>query len=304
MAVTQNGTPNMSVNVAAGRAFVRAGNASSLAAGTYAVMNDATVNVAISAADPTNPRIDLVVVQVRDTNYGEAASDVRFFVIAGTPAAVPAVPALTSAPNCLVLAQVAVAAATSSIVTDKRMWATAKGGIIPIPTFTDAPTGAALEENTWIYERDAERVRVYDGTGWVIMAEPMQTYTVTGTNVTPGGGSASGSYHRSNGWVEVEIIQNFGATAPAMGTGPYWNLPVSAEATYPNTLFEGWATFYDASGSPYGGAVICRTAGTIEPRYVGANGVLTQWTAALPIAAANNDFVRIVARYRMTTRYS
>ncbi len=171
-AVTQNGTPNMSVNVAAGRALIRSGNASSVAAGVFVVMNDATVNVAISAADPTNPRIDLVVVQVRDTNYGEAASDVRITVVTGTPAAVPAVPALTSYPNALVLAQIAVAAADTSIVTgditDKRTYAAAVGGQ-QWCTSTTRPTGVALRDGLEIYELDTRRRYRYQSTAaaWV-----------------------------------------------------------------------------------------------------------------------------------------
>lgn len=167
LAVTQNGTPNMSVNVAAGRALIRSGNASSIAAGVYAVMNDATVNVAISAADPTNPRIDLVVIQVRDTNYGEAANDVRITVVTGTPAASPVAPALTSFPNAVVLAQVAVAAATTTIVTgnitDRRPFAAALGGA-QWCTSTTRPTGVALRDGLEIYELDTRRRYVYQST--------------------------------------------------------------------------------------------------------------------------------------------
>lgn len=155
--VAQNGTPNMSVNIAAGRALVRAGNASSILAGAWPVLNDATVNVAIAASDPTNPRIDLVCVQVRDTNYGEAASDDRFFVVTGTPGAVPAVPSLAATPNALVLAQVAVAAVSTTVlnaaITDKRTFATALGGIQRALS-AQMPSGASLYNGLGIWNPD------------------------------------------------------------------------------------------------------------------------------------------------------
>lgn len=187
LAVTQNGTPNMSVNVAAGRAFIRSGNASSIAAATYAAMNDATVNVAISAADPTNPRIDLVVIQVRDTNYGEAASDARLTVVTGTPAASPAVPALTSFPNSLVLAQVAVAAAVTTItnanITDKRTRAHALGGFAVEPT-AQVPTGVSLQVGQPLFNTTTKKASIYDDTAAAFV--PLQAAEMGYAQITTG----------------------------------------------------------------------------------------------------------------------
>lgn len=178
LSVTQNGTPNMSVNVAAGRAIIRSGGASSLLAGSYTFLNDGTVNLAIAAADATNPRRDLVVAQVRDTNYGEAASDARLVVVTGTPAASPADPALTSFPNALVLARVAVAAGATSIttanITDLRTYAVTVGGTAWC-TSTTRPSGASLRDGLRIYELDTRRTYVYNSTSaaWVSANEPI-----------------------------------------------------------------------------------------------------------------------------------
>lgn len=121
LAVTANGTPNMSVNVAKGEALV-AGTAT-VDQGTYYVFNDATVNLAVSAADATNPRIDLVVAKVTDTLSD--ADTWSLAVVAGTPAASPVAP--TPPANSITLAQVAVAANATSItsgnITDKRGFA-------------------------------------------------------------------------------------------------------------------------------------------------------------------------------------
>lgn len=222
LAVSQNGTPNMSVNVAAGRAFIRSGNASSIAAGTYAAMNDAVVNVAISAADPTNPRIDLVVLQVRDTNYGEAASDARLTVVTGTPAASPAVPALTAFPNALVLAQVAVGAAVSSIltanITDKRTRATGLGGVL-VCTSTTQPTGASLYDGLVIWLTDTKSMWVYNAAlpGFVPFVGVWTNYTPTFTNVT--GGTPAGRWQYLGAkTMAFQAVVGAGGTATAGGT--------------------------------------------------------------------------------------
>jgi hypothetical protein len=133
-AVTQNGTPNMSVNVAAGGAFIR--GTQNANQGAYHVWNDGTVNLPISAADVTNGRRDLVIAQVRDSAYSGADDDARITVVTGTPAAVPADPSLASFPNALVLARITVAAGDTAIntadITDLRPVANQIG---KIPTF-------------------------------------------------------------------------------------------------------------------------------------------------------------------------
>lgn len=111
-AVTQNGTPNMSVNVASGFALV-AGTQNPPVQGTYNVYNDATTNLAIAASNPTNPRIDVVALVVDDAYYGSSNNTPYLGVITGTPGGSPSVPAVPS--NALVLAHVYVGAGVSSI---------------------------------------------------------------------------------------------------------------------------------------------------------------------------------------------
>jgi hypothetical protein len=113
LAVAQNGTPNMSVLVAAGSAFIRGTQAASQ--GVYHSFNDASTNLTIAAANATNPRRDLIVLQIRDAAYSGAVRDARLLVVTGTPAASPVDPSLSSTPNALVLARVRVAAAATSI---------------------------------------------------------------------------------------------------------------------------------------------------------------------------------------------
>ena len=115
-AVSEKGTPDMSVDVAAGIAFVTGDQ--SLAQGVYAITNDAPVNVSITTADGTNARYDLVCVQVRDDDEdGGGNNDARLMVVDGTPAGTPADPTIPD--GCLVLARVIVDASVASIVDGK-----------------------------------------------------------------------------------------------------------------------------------------------------------------------------------------
>lgn len=124
LAVTANGTPNMSVNVAAGAAFIK-GSLATLQ-GMYHAFNDATLNVTIAASDPTNPRNDLVVAEIRDNDYGGGGfNDFRLRVVTGTPAGSPVDPATPA--NALVLARVRVDASVASIVAGKITDLRAKG---------------------------------------------------------------------------------------------------------------------------------------------------------------------------------
>lgn len=131
----KSGTPNMSVDVAAGAAFVLGTNQTYQ--GTYFVENRATVNKTISAAHPTNGRIDLVVARVRENLYDSGGVDAwDIYVVTGTPAGSPVAPAVPD--NCLLLATVNVAAAASSILnanitsarTLARPWNSAWGTIV------------------------------------------------------------------------------------------------------------------------------------------------------------------------------
>lgn len=83
--VTQKASgANMSVDVAAGIGWVRGDT--STRQGLYHVVNDATVNVAITTADSTDPRIDQVILRIYDDSYdGSGNFEATLEVLAGTP---------------------------------------------------------------------------------------------------------------------------------------------------------------------------------------------------------------------------
>lgn len=122
-AVTAQGTPNMTVAVAAG----------TIAAGS-AVATVSSGNVTITTADGTNPRFDLVV----SSNAGVKSA------VAGTPAATPVFPAIPA--SSVVLAAVYVPASATTITTariiDKRA------------ILLGFPDDTTLENNKSIYGRE------------------------------------------------------------------------------------------------------------------------------------------------------
>lgn len=113
LAVTQNSPVGMSVRVASGWAAIIGTTQANM--GAYVAYNNATEVLTITAANPTNPRIDRVVATVRDAYYSGSNNDVIFQVIAGTPAASPSAPATPA--NSISLATIAVAAGATQIVT-------------------------------------------------------------------------------------------------------------------------------------------------------------------------------------------
>jgi hypothetical protein len=113
LVTTQNGTPNMSVNVSSGWASIVGNYTTNM--GAYVAYNDATQNLVISTASGSNPRIDLICMTVSDSYYTGALNQVAFQVIAGTPAGSPVAPALPI--NSISLATVYVGAGATQILT-------------------------------------------------------------------------------------------------------------------------------------------------------------------------------------------
>jgi hypothetical protein len=134
LAVTQNSPAGMSVRVAAGWAAIIGTTQANM--GAYVAYNDAQTTLTVTTADPTNPRIDRVVVTVRDAYYSGAFNDVIFQVLAGTPAGSPTAPAIPA--NSISLATLAVGAGVTSIttanITDTRVAVTSNLAISSLPS--------------------------------------------------------------------------------------------------------------------------------------------------------------------------
>ena len=121
LAVSESGTPAMSVSVAAGRALIQ--GTESNYSGVYAVENRLATTLTVTAANASNPRIDVVVAKIQDQAYSGSVNAWSLAVVEGTPASSPTAPAIPA--NSLKLAEVAVAAASSAVldanITDHRV---------------------------------------------------------------------------------------------------------------------------------------------------------------------------------------
>jgi hypothetical protein len=167
LAVTAAGGTR-TVSIAPGHAFVR--GATNASQGVYNVWNDAATTVAIDNGDG-NPRYDLVVVRLRDSDPGvnNTETSVAFSVVKGTPAAAPADPPVPSDGSYLVLARVRVPAGSwttvlSTMIDDLRPMANSLGGVRRIRS-TNRPT-TNISRGDLFYEVDTGYVVKWNGSAW------------------------------------------------------------------------------------------------------------------------------------------
>jgi hypothetical protein len=128
---------NMSVDVAAGRAVVRGDTDTD--EGLYAALSSATTNVSITAADGSNPRVDRVVLEIKNNEEDAGGLYVaRIRTVDGTPTSGATLVNLNGAASvpssCLLLANVLVAAGDTSI-TDSEIGNVAQYCLIRSPLY-------------------------------------------------------------------------------------------------------------------------------------------------------------------------
>lgn len=111
--------------------YLGSGSVTRSGQGPYVFYSNTTGTLTLAAANATNPRIDLVYVQIQDAVLGDAATQAVLGVVTGTAAPSPTVPALPA--NSIPLAQIAVAANATTItatnITDMRKSACTLGGV-------------------------------------------------------------------------------------------------------------------------------------------------------------------------------
>jgi len=141
LAVTQAASPAMAVQVATGWGAVVGNYTTNM--GVYQFYNDAATQLTVTTSNPSNPRIDRVVVTILDAYYTGSSNTVTFQVIAGTPASSPTAPAIPQ--NSISLATIAVAAGATSItnanITDTRVDVTTN---LPVGDITAVTAGTGL----------------------------------------------------------------------------------------------------------------------------------------------------------------
>lgn len=163
-------------------------------AGPYSFSFDAVATGSVTAADATNPRKDIIYVQISDPAEGDGTTNpgvIRGY-LAGSPAATPLVPPTPA--RSFVIAQITVpkVGAGSPSVTWVAPYVVAAGGVLPVDTKAnlDAITGYTGQEAYVYNDTTANNVGKYIWTGssWIRMWHAGSTAfaeaTGTGINAT------------------------------------------------------------------------------------------------------------------------
>ena len=219
LVVTQNGTPNMSVNVGAGLAYIPGTESTSQA--TYFVHVETVSNLSIATAPGAGlNRIDIVVAKVQDSLYSGVTDTWSLVVVTGSSAASPVAPAAPA--NSITLASVFVGANVTSIVTgnitDTRFFA-GVGGTIDCRS-TTRPTGSTLWPGQTIFELDTLLMYMWNGAAYTLVSpnnDPWHTATLANSWVATNDlGTGVGIAYRLTGGppnsVEIRMAIQSGTT--------------------------------------------------------------------------------------------
>jgi hypothetical protein len=166
--VQQAASPNMTVDVLAGVAFVNGtenGDQSS-----YHVISNSTKNVAITASNATFPRLDAIVLKVQDSFYSGATDSWSIVAVTGTASGSPVLPTLPA--NSMLIATISVAASSTSVVngniTDNRVYLNGIGGLLPVANGTERDALNNLYEGVAVWRRDSDYFEIWDGSSsWI-----------------------------------------------------------------------------------------------------------------------------------------
>jgi hypothetical protein len=278
LAVTQNSPAGMSVIVASGWCGIVGTTQANM--GTYVVFNDANNVLTVTTANPTNPRIDRVVVTVQDAYYSGAFNDVIFQVIAGTPAGSPVAPSTPA--NSISLATIAVGAGVTSIlnanITDTRVAVTTNLAVGDITNVT-AGTGLSGGGSSGSVSLAIDTAVTADLT----TAQTMTNKILTSPQINLGINAQTGTTYTpvltDNG--KIVTLSNASPIAVTIPLNSSVAYPVGAQLTF-TSLGAGISTIQGAGGVTIVSTGAVSTAPTIRTQYS---------TAAVIQLSANNWIV-------------
>lgn len=282
--------------------------------GSYYVMNDATVNVPMSTgAHASLPRIDSVIIRVRDSFYAGVDNDAGLVYVAGTAAASPVAPTITD-PNFYRLANISVPANDNTIVTgditDVRTVspqgrAVAVGGLIPC-TSTTRPSNPRKGQSIW--ESDTRQMKVNEGTSasptWTVYAVPgsgaWTNYTPTTSGLTGGSNTIYGRYFNMGSLV-------VGVCGFVLGAGGNVTagITLSVPAAKPATTLGGANVTHIAVGRGFDSSanVYFSATGSLTPSFSTtvlfnfATGATNGWNATIPFNWDPGDAMNVLFAY-------
>lgn len=247
-AVSERGAgANMSVDVALGRALIEITNTNVTHGKTYKVWfdSDATENIVVTTADPTNPRIDRLVLRVdvaTDPN-GNASNVAIIELLAGTPAGSPSAPAEPS--NAITLATVSVPASDTTIgnaqITDARTYAKLADTILGNITRQGLLNGVVASSGTDTITATFDPALSALTNGYTVIIIPANNNTGAAT-FAPNGLTAKAIRKLGNTALAANDIKaNFPAVLTYNSTDDNWKLqnPANSQASVTPLVLTG-----------------------------------------------------------------
>jgi hypothetical protein len=311
--VAAQGTPNMTVQVSAGIAYVQ--NKDLANYGAYTFVNDGTVNLTIAASSGTQYRKDTIVVQVLDAETLGTVNSASLVVVQGPYAAsAGATTRGTIPPNSVVLADIAVNAGVTSItagaITDGRLYQVASGGVLPVLS-TGVPDHPAPGQMMYLTDTSVLRYGTAAGSTRQVMTEEQitpgawntyaPTWTTSGTAPAIGNGSLSGRYAQV-GKTTTLLISLLAGSTTTFGSGEWgFSLPAAPAAIGTAVKFwTGTALGINPSTSYWPGLAQIEAGSTVVRAVspMNANGSATsRWAATAPQTWANGHQLNISITY-------
>lgn len=177
-------------------------------------------------------------------------------------------------------------------------------GHVLVVTTGNYPTGGDLYPGRVVYNLTTQRLERYDGTGWIIMGEPVQSYTPTLAGWSIGNGTRVGTYHRSDGWCDFTAVITAGSTTTFAGATV--GLPIAyATGVEFETCIVGMLD--SSAGLRYPGITLPASTTTLTIAAIQVNGTYAGpevgLSTIIPFTWATGDWITVSGRYRMSTPY-
>ncbi|MFF9240112.1 hypothetical protein ACF1AL_14935 [Streptomyces sp. NPDC014801] len=224
------------ITVTPGSAIVQ--GASSTVQGPYLAVLDANWTQTLTAADGTNPRIDLVYLRVWDTDAdGTGQRNCLPVYVVGTPAASPTAPTIPAGVTGVPLATISVpksGAGSPTVSTTVRPYTVAAGGIAVGPTAPPNPY-------TGQYWDDGSSLRRWTGGVWETYGpQPSwQSYTPTWTGLSNAGSGfqSLGRWIKLNPTTVIVKATLIAGTSPSLGLNQIQvSLPIASSTAPPSGM--------------------------------------------------------------------
>lgn len=177
------------------------------------------------------------------------------------------------------------------------------GEILVVSSTTRPTTFPDLYAGRYIYEADTGRTMMYDGAGWIVMDEPIQTNTTASfSGITGGTPTYSNWYRRSGGVCTFSNSVTFGGAPTIAALAAV--LPVATSGVGTGALNVG---FRDAGVAAYPGMSEVAVSGTSVVIYsllaTGTPVIFTAPSGTVPFSFNTGDGIFASGFFQMNTRY-